>query len=29
MFKPRDGGAYWTEQKQRESERSSDGSNQS
>ncbi len=29
MFKPRDGAAYWTEQKQRESERSSDGSNQS
>ena len=29
MFKPRDGASYWTEQKQRESERSSEGSNQS
>lgn len=29
MFKPRDGATYWTEQKQRESERSSNGSNQS
>ena len=31
MFKPRDGASYWTEQKQRESERSSgdSGSNQS
>ena len=29
MFKPRDGASYWAEQKQRESERSSSGSNQS
>jgi pyocin large subunit-like protein len=29
MFKPRDGAAYWTEQKKRESERNSEGSNQS
>ncbi|HEY1878544.1 MAG TPA: hypothetical protein VGG68_01285 [Caulobacteraceae bacterium] len=29
MFKPRDGASYWTEQKQRESERASDSSNQS
>jgi hypothetical protein len=29
MFKPRDGATYWTAQKQRENERSSDSSNQS
>lgn len=29
MFKPRDGGSYWKEQKQREQERSSSDSNQS
>ncbi|HEY7900266.1 MAG TPA: hypothetical protein VIC25_03685 [Caulobacteraceae bacterium] len=29
MFKPRDGASYWAQQKQRESERATSGSNQS